>query len=258
MLVKRFLLVAFLATASMQSMADINSLVADYGVQNARLDEAGLQELLTILGSAGSFDTDPTALAASSVLRAQLTADGDTTLAGLGRGESAFNNLFTNSQHQRVRNEFNRLLTSNDSTTRAAAIAEIKAAMVEPASAPAVLSGADAVRAKFLANGIDLSQPNALMSSVNNDAITAADMTEAINLGLANIATIGNDGNQNALHWTAAFGKPDKMDALLSASNAADISTALSTVDTNGRTPTELANNNSEVIGMFKKHGINA
>ncbi len=220
MLVKRFLLVAFLATVSMQSMADINSLVADYGVQNARLDEAGLQELLTILESAGSFDTDPNALAASSVLRAQLTADGDTTLAGLGRGESAFNSLFPANHHE-AREGFNKLLTSNNSATRADAIEKIRTAMVEPA----VVSDADAASAKLRSVGVesigslgaDAKIATHELKALDNASSTAAERDRA-NRILSKIASNFAAGNGKTALMSASSDRDmdDLLDYILS------------------------------------------
>lgn len=112
------LLVALIATGTMKLMcADVSTLAPQYGVQNSSLDEDGLIDILELLVASGDFNTDKDALACSSMLRAQLTNSGDTTLAGVGISNDAFNVLFPNYQDD-VRDAFNILLTSSDRDTR--------------------------------------------------------------------------------------------------------------------------------------------
>ncbi len=118
MLIKRMLLVALVATGTMNfGIADVSVLAPQYGVQNSSLDANGLASLIELLVESGNFNTDRNALAGSSMVRAQLTNSGDTTLAGIGISNDVFNRLFPNYQDA-VRQAFNVLLTSNVKSER--------------------------------------------------------------------------------------------------------------------------------------------
>lgn len=80
------MLVAILATVGINCFGlDVNILATDYGVQNESIDRGVVEDILRfIANSANNYDTDTALDVLSSVLRAQLTAKGDTTLAGLG------------------------------------------------------------------------------------------------------------------------------------------------------------------------------
>jgi hypothetical protein len=86
MLIKRILLVALVATATMNCLgtADVSSLV-QYGVQSNSISEDNARLLIQQAKEVDDWN-NPKDLAVSSIVRAQFTNGGDTTLEGINRG----------------------------------------------------------------------------------------------------------------------------------------------------------------------------
>jgi hypothetical protein len=90
-----FILTLSAFTGSFVSAADINSLVGTFGVQNRAADRDAINAInRNALGVTNFNGADAVnARAASSMVRAQLTANGDTTLSGIGTSDN-FSTLY--------------------------------------------------------------------------------------------------------------------------------------------------------------------
>ena len=94
---KSLLIVALVSINALCFGSDIRDLAERFGLQNNNIDKESTKAVL-VYASSGMFSLEPDALAASSIIRAQFTKIGDSTLNGLGQGD-AFARLFNNNQH---------------------------------------------------------------------------------------------------------------------------------------------------------------
>jgi hypothetical protein len=183
MLIKRIMLVAILATAGINCFGlDVNVLANNYGVQNASIDRGLVNDILGVINNdANSYDTDTTLQVLSSVLRAQLTIAGDTTLQGIGSGCPKFVALYPHHTEE-IANQFKKVLAAESShADRQAAVKRIMelqdAAPVAPVG-PVVPFGTPEniawLRGELVKSGTDLSGD--MMHDVNvvnpNDGAT--------------------------------------------------------------------------------------
>jgi len=91
---KILLIVALVSINAMCQGLDVNELASRYGVQDGSIDVSTVNDIVMNIGnSTDNYNSSPELLALSGVLRAKLTATGDTTQAGLG-GSANFGSLF--------------------------------------------------------------------------------------------------------------------------------------------------------------------
>lgn len=202
MLIKRILLVALVATATTSLICKVDPSVMgslqQYGVQSNRIDQDGFNALIEQAKLVDNWDnTDD--LAVSSIIRAQFTDEGDTTMNGLGRGE-AFNNLFV-----------------IDSKVAAHELKEL----VSASSTPESRAKAIRILSKIADNKAAGRQKTVLMSAASGDADVAEFLEELASLDAASI--------NNATGVAIEFGSPyTALDYARHTGNAAAEGTLLS------------------------------